>query len=118
MFKEETSMARSKVVQLAEKPFTVVEFKVGELRNQVIPKLLPLWGVFQGVDKVEDGLAKIGDVEAVLGDVFGIEPERFDEAFPSELEEFVEAFIEVNFFGLKKLFGQALSLNRGLMFKS
>jgi hypothetical protein len=110
---------RTQVVTLGEQQYTMQEFTVKKLRTEVLPKLLPILSVFQGSEKAEDALAKIPQIEETLAEIFpGTTAEMFDDAYPSELEQFVQAAVDVNFFGLKKLFGQALSLSRTPTLKS
>lgn len=110
---------RSKEVTVGQKPYMIMERKISDLRLEVIPKLLPLWEVFKGTSTVEEALGKLPEVEIALCTLFpGLTPERLEESYPSELEDLVMGAIEVNFFGLKRLFGQVFSLNLERLSKS
>ncbi len=106
-------MPRSKVVIVNGKSVTVKEQRVGELEALATKLGMSL-----------DALLAV-NTAAALGGVmknFLVEkiPELFPDltqddvvnAYPSELEALVEAFIDVNFFGLKRLAGPFYGLVR------
>lgn len=101
---------RTKTVTFAGKDYVVKERKIKEL-NELVDKI--------GVDV--DGLMKANDINdaknsitALLQDklliIFpGIKKEDIEEAYFSEIEELVGAFVDVNFFGIKKVITPLLS---------
>ena len=96
---------RTKTVTIADVNIIISEYKIKKLKEEVLPKLGPAWNALKDVDT-----AKIIDA---LGDQFKvIFPELknidLDDCYPSEIENFVEAWIEVNFTGLKRLVGPLL----------
>lgn len=92
---------RSKTVTVNGKQVTVKEKRVSELRTEVFPKIASfLDGELQNT-QVTDILPLL---ENKLSEIFPeLSPEDVDNAFPSELEELIQAFIDVNFSGLKKM---------------
>lgn len=96
---------RTKTVTVAGVDITVKEYKIKKLKEEILPKLSPAWEALKGIDT-----SKLVDA---LGDQFKvIFPELknvdLDECYPSEIEAFLEAWIEVNFTGLKRLVGPLL----------
>lgn len=101
---------RTKTVTFAGNDLVVKERKIKEL-NELVDKI--------GVDF--DGLMKANDIndaknaittllqEKLLILFPGIKKEDIEEAYPSEIEELVGAFIDVNFFGIKKVVMPLLS---------
>lgn len=105
-------MPRTKNVTVAGKEYVVQERRIGELK-QLVADLFPgSGGKLSEVDpsklfdlEVEDVLYK------KLPDLFpGLTAEDVDNAYMSEVEALIEAFIDVNFFGLKKLIGPLMNL--------
>lgn len=102
---------RIKEIEFSGKPYIIKEMKVKDLREKVVPKVLPLMEVFKGSDTMQAALDRIPELEEKLAEVFpGLTAERIDDAYPSEIEGLVAGFIDVNFLGLKTLLGRALSL--------
>jgi hypothetical protein len=97
---------RTKNVTIAGKDIAIREQKIKDLKG-LIPKIGTAWtdlskGDISGiVDRFGDQLSE------VFPELKGVE---LDELYPSELETFVEAWIEVNFTGVKRLLGPLLSL--------
>jgi len=98
---------RSKSIEIAGKEIVIRESKIKEIKENLIPRIGTAW----------TEIAK-GDITGIV-DRFGEQlPEVFpelkgvelDELYPSEVEAFVEAWIEVNFTGVKRLVGPLLSL--------
>lgn len=105
-------MPRTQKVSIAGKEIVVQERRIGELK-QLVADLFPgSGGKLSEVDpsklfdlEVEDVLYK------KLPDLFpGLTAEDVDNAYMSEVEALIEAFIDVNFFGLKKLIGPLMNL--------
>jgi hypothetical protein len=104
-------MPRNKTVTINGKQVIVREHKIKELRENIIPKLSSF------MDMQELAGKEIKDIiplfEARLADFFPeITEADIDEAYPSEIEALLEAWIDVNFFGLKKIYKPVLSLAR------
>lgn len=104
-------MPRNKTVTINGKQVTVKEHKIKELREDVIPKLSSF------IDMQELTGKDIKDIiplfEARLAEFFPeITEADIDEAYPSEIENLLETWIDVNFFGLKKIYKPVLSLAR------
>lgn len=104
-------MPRSKVVTVNGKTITVREQRIGELET-----LADKLGT--SVDVILTANAA-GDLKRIVKTVLTEKvPELFPEltpddvlnAYPSEIEALVEAFVDVNFFGLKRLAGPVLGL--------
>lgn len=98
---------RSKTITVNEKTISLQEYKIKTLKNEVIPRLGP------AMDAIAKG--EFTSFVDVLGEQLKvIFPELKDvdleECYPSEIEAFVEAWIEVNFTGLKRLAGPLMSL--------
>lgn len=98
---------RSKTVLINDKSITINEKKIKVLKNEILPKLEPAWQAIAGGDTSEL-IDKFGEQ---LQEVFPeLKQVDFEECYPSEIEAFVEAWIEVNFTGLKRLVGPLMSL--------
>ena len=92
---------RQIVVTVNEKRITVKERRISELRTEIAPKIFSL---------LDGGLEnkQIADLIPLLEDKISeiipeLTPEDIDNAFPSELEALIQAFIDVNFGGVKKI---------------
>jgi len=95
---------RSKQVTINEKNITIKEKKVFELKE-----------LFADISTEADVALKANtasDLTGIVNNILGpnlikifpaITQEDIDNAYPSELEELVGAFIEVNFTGIKKV---------------
>jgi hypothetical protein len=102
---------RSKTVQFAGKDITVREYKIKELKE-----LADKIGTnFDGLIKAND----FSDVKNAITEVLeeklpvifpGIKKDDIDEAYVSEIEELIQAFVDVNFFGIKKVITPLLKL--------
>lgn len=98
---------RSKVVKVNGKPITLKEYKIKELKNDVLPRMGPAWQAITGGDVAE----LIDNFGAQLKEVFPeLRDVDIDDCYPSEIEAFLEAWIDVNFSGLKRLAGPLMSL--------
>jgi len=97
---------RKKQIEMAGTIVYLQEQKIKELKK-LVPKLEP---ALEAITKVDTALI----VDALEGQMHEIFPELKDvdleECYPSEIEEFVEAWIEVNFTGVKRLLAPVLSL--------
>ncbi|MBC7340950.1 MAG: hypothetical protein H5U02_00590 [Clostridia bacterium] len=107
---------RTKVVTLNGKQVTVREHKVKELREEVIPKIERVFGE-QGLDLSKMADASLGSLietfEDKLAEFFpDVSKEDIENSYISEVEALVEAWIEVNFTGLKRVMPPLLSLMR------
>lgn len=105
---------RNKVVTVNGKDINVQERRIGEL-EQLVAELFP--GSGGSLAKID--LAKLADKldwDLFYGKVPLLFPqvtvEDVKQAYPSELEVLVEAFVDVHFFGLKRLMAPLLGLAR------
>lgn len=106
-------------MQVGDKSFTVTEKRVSELEDmftQIIKTNIDTVREKdttdeQFVDKVKSSLISglYGALELIAP---GLTQADIKNAYPSELEALVEAFINVNFTGLKKVSGPLLGLAR------
>ena len=104
-------MPRTKEITFNEKKHTLKEFRVKELE-----KLLDEFkGDFDSISTIKSA----DDLKQVASSLLrhrlpmlipGITENDIENAYPSEIEEALEAFIEVNFTGLRMLVGQLFSL--------
>ncbi len=104
-------MPRSKVVTVNGKTVTIQEKRIGEL-EALAEKLGTSVDVLLAANSAGD---LKGAVKALLTEkipeVFpDLTPEDILNAYPSEIEGAVEAFVDVNFFGLKRLAGPILGV--------
>ncbi len=107
-------MPRNKTVTVNGKDFIVQEKRIKELES-LVKELFP-----ESKGKIaEIELDKF--IESVDFDLLykklpklipGLEKEDVENAYMSELEALLEAFVDVNFFGLKKLIAPFLSMAR------
>lgn len=99
---------RSKTVQIGGKTVVINEQKIKQLKDETIAKLP---GAFEALQAVSIGAAF---VEALENQVMEFFPELknvdIEDCYPSEIEEFLEAWSDVNFTGLKRLFGPLMFL--------
>lgn len=100
-------MPRSKDVTIAGKNVHIHEQKIKYLKNTLLPKIEPSWQkIVDG--EVVDLVDNLGvQVNELFPELQGID---IEDCYPSEIEEFLEAWIEVNFTGVKRLLGPLLSL--------
>ena len=106
-------MPRNKIVTIGEKKINVQERRVGEL-EELTKQLFPSTkGKLKNLDKALNDLEL--DWDLLYDKIPVVFPEVTKEdvvnAYPSELENLIRAFIDVNFFGLKKLMGGLMRLN-------
>lgn len=104
-------MPRSKEITINEKKVIVREHRVKDL-EALIEKFK---GDFEAVStiKTAEGLKQVVGalLRTRLPDLIpGLHQDDIGNAYPSEIEEALGAFIEVNFTGLRKLIGQIFSL--------
>lgn len=107
-------MPRNKTVKVGDKDIIVQEKRIKELEGLVKDLFPGSKGKIADID-----LGKF--MESVDFDLFykklpkmvpGLTAEDVENAYMSELEELLEAFVDVNFFGLKKLIAPFLSMAR------
>lgn len=98
---------RTKNVNIAGKDIVIREMKIKDIKENLLPKLEPAWGVITSGDvtSLVDNLGS--QIAEIFPELRGVD---IDECYPSEIETFMEAWIDVNFTGLKRLFGPVLSL--------
>lgn len=96
---------RTKTLTIADTTITISEYKIKKLKEEVLPKLGPAWSALKDVDTANI-IDAIGDqFKVIFPELKNID---IDDCYPSEIENFVEAWIEVNFTGLKRLVGPLL----------
>ena len=98
-------MPRSKIVTVNEKSITVQEKRIGELEGLVKELFPESKGKIANIDlgKVLEG-ADFGLLYDKLPKVFpDLGKDDIKNAYMSELEALLEAFVDVNFQGLKRL---------------
>ncbi|MBZ4662766.1 MAG: hypothetical protein JG776_448 [Caloramator sp.] len=95
---------RVKTVEFAGKKITVREMKIKEL-NALADKLgVEFDKVFKAENTDDVKTALITALKDNIPKIFNDVAEGdIDEAYPSEIEELIRAFIDVNFFGVKKV---------------
>ena len=106
-------MPRNKIVKFADKDIDVKEKKIGELEILVRELFPSTKGKLKNLDKALNDLELDWDLlYTKLPIVFpGLSEEDVKNAYMSDLEKLIGAFIDVNFFGLKKLMGGLMRLN-------
>lgn len=104
-------MPRSKVVTVNGKTVTIQEKRIGEL-EALAEKLGTSVDLLLTANSAGDLKGAIkGLLTEKIPEVFPeLKPEDVLNAYPSEIEALVEAFVDVNFFGLKRLAGPVLGL--------
>lgn len=96
---------RTKTVILSGKEIVIREQLVKQLKEDTLPKIGPAWAALKGTD-MSGIVDAIGDqIKVIFPEIKDID---LDECYPSEIEAFLEAWIEVNFTGLKRLLGPVL----------
>ncbi|ABB14510.1 hypothetical protein [Carboxydothermus hydrogenoformans] len=101
---------RVKTVKVAEKTVTVRELKIKEIKETVIPLITEAFGE-NITNKQLDEL--IPFLQENLLKLFPeLTQEDLDEAYMSQIEELVEAWLDVNFFGVKKIIKPLLSFSQ------
>ena len=104
-------MPRSKVVTVAGKEIAVTERKIKELEELANQLGDSLDGVLKANNIVGAKQAVIGLLYEKLPLIFpGLAEDDIKEAYPSEIESLVDAFIEIHFFTLKRLFPALMAL--------
>ncbi|MDA8212159.1 MAG: hypothetical protein M0021_09820 [Clostridia bacterium] len=97
---------RTKAITINGKSFEITEKRISELeelfKNVKVEKFLSLNNFNELITTIYT------DVKQILG--ISITDEDLRNAYPSEIEEAVEAFIDVNFFGLKRVAGPLINL--------
>ncbi len=105
-------MPRTKNVTVAGKEYVVQERRIGELK-QLVADLFPgSGGKLSEIDPSKLFDLEIDDIlnKKLPGLFPGITAEDIDNAYMSELEALFEAFVDVNFFGLKRLVTPLMNL--------
>jgi hypothetical protein len=98
---------RSKNVTIAGKDIVIRERKIKDIKESLIPKIGTAWGEISKGD-ITGIVDRLGEqIVDVFPELQGID---IEECYPSELEVFVEAWVDTNFTGVKRLLGPLLSL--------
>ena len=106
---------RNKLVTIAEKTIDVKEMRIGELEKLVTELFPESNGDFRKIDitRLMEGEDETG-FDMIYNKLPAIFPELTKDdvknAYMSEIEALVEAFVNVNFFGLKKLIQPMLKM--------
>jgi len=101
---------RSKTVKVAEKPVIVKELKIKEIKETVIPIITEAFGENLTDKKIDELLPFLQD--NLLKLFPELTQEDLDEAYMSQIEALVEAWLDVNFFGVKKIIKPLLSFSQ------
>lgn len=102
---------RSKTVSFAGKDITVRERKIKELTQLADQLSTDINNLIKVNDFSEAKNAITTLFQSQLPTIFpGVKEEDIEETYPSELEELVQAFVDVNFFGIKKVIIPLLKL--------
>lgn len=97
---------RSKVVNIAGKNILIEEKRIKEIKKLIkdfSPEIQELWNKdidFNNADSIDTIFSTIEDKIAFIFD--GLTQEDIENAYMSELENLLNAFMEVNFMGAKK----------------
>lgn len=103
---------RTDKVTIGGKEIIIREKLIKELKQDIFPKIEPAWQlILQGkVATIADTLAD--QLQAIFPELNNVD---LDECYPSEIEAFMEAWVDVNFIGLKRIAQPLMSLMmRGL----
>ena len=102
-------MPRTETVTVNGKKITVKECKIRELKEDIFPKLTSVMDTEDLAGKEVKDL-----IPVFISKITEIFPEiteaDIEESYPSEIEALIEAWVNVNFTGLKKLAKQVLVL--------
>lgn len=97
---------RKKTVSIGGKTVTIQEQKIKDLKQRLLPDVVTAWGAIKERDMSEI-IYVIGEqLPNICPELQGI---NLDECYPSEVETFVEAWVDVNFSGLKRVAGPVMS---------
>jgi hypothetical protein len=98
---------RTESVTIAGNTVIIREKLIEEIEEQLLPKVEKAWEAI----KARDIMGVISELADQAGEVFpelkGIDIRK---CYPSEIEEFAEKWLDVNFSGLRRLIGPVLSL--------
>lgn len=103
---------RSKKVIIAGQNIVINEMKIRHIKEEIIPKIEPALDslkksdITQIIDTLKDKAADI------FPELNGID---LEDCYPSEIEAFVEAWIDVNFIGVKRILTALLSVVQSFM---
>lgn len=99
---------RNKDIVINGQQITIREKKIKVLKNDTMEKLPK---AFEAIQAASMGAELVDALQVQIKEFF---PELKDidleDCYPSEIEEFLEAWSDVNFTGLKRLFGPLMSL--------
>jgi hypothetical protein len=98
---------RTQTVKIGGKEIVIRESLIKDIKNNIIPKIGSAWKeISKGeISEIADRLS--GQIKEVFPELQGVD---IDECYPSEIEAFIKAWIECNFFGLKNVLAPVLSL--------
>ena len=99
---------RIKEIVIGGQQITIKEKKIKVIKNDTMEKLPK---AFEAIQSVSMGAELVDALQVQLKEFF---PELknidLEDCYPSEIEDFLEAWSDVNFTGLKRLFGPLMSL--------
>lgn len=102
-------MPRNITVTLNGKQINVKEHKIKDLKEQIIPKISGLFKMEEIAEKEANELIDLFSEK--ITEIFpDITIADLNEAYPSEIEALLEAWVSVNFTGLKKIYNPLMSL--------
>jgi hypothetical protein len=101
---------RVREITFTGKKITLREKRIKELKSLYAELNINFDGIFktEAKDLVDTLINILGDKINLIAE--GITKEDIEEAYPSDLEELIGAFIDINFFGLKKVISPLLQL--------
>lgn len=106
---------RTKQIEIANKKIVITEKTIGELKQLSKDLSVDLHDFFKvDIDgKTTNDIASLmfEMLESKLIHIFPqLNQGDIDNAYPSQLEELIEGFVEVNFYGVKKVFSKAIPM--------
>ena len=97
---------RKKTIKIGGKTVTIQEQKIKDLKENLLPNIMQAWRAIQERDMAEIVDAIGEQLPTICPELQGID---LDDCYPSEIEAFVEAWVDVNFSGLKRVAGPVMS---------
>ena len=98
---------RTETIIMGGQTVVINEMKIKDIKNNILPKLEPAWDKIMQSESINVVDAVSQQIKDIVPELSGID---FDECYSSEIEAFWEAWINVNFFGLKRLYPLLSSL--------
>lgn len=98
---------RTQTVNIGGQNVIIREMLIKDIKQNLLPKIEPAYNaIISG--QVKDVVDNLGDqMQDIIPELAAV---NLDECYPSEVESFIEAWINVNFTGLKRILKPLLSL--------